>query len=344
MLKASQKTTKEGGLALAGARQMAQALNPDITEYLVRDIVAYNTIRVFHAPMKWPEGDEDPWAQLPDSTPEYTATLTGNLTKYLESASALGRLASDPAVREEVETIVKRSSSNSTFLVIEEQGPVDGCTMDRGECWPGPARDPDSVVVFNLIGGAWPEFSEQVDRDTVLLAALRTITRKDHPFELHSRSVCFVTDAGEMAHIANFEAKVAYGGARAMPRIPDGEVPKWADKVAHRVKRLRRASTDPAVNELLSAVRLDKARSEEYFRLWYLRLWQALRDTGEFCTSATVKSHLATLHPQKRWQDLTEHRNAIAHWETARVDYKKVADLHRLAVEVIDYIATVTKT
>ena len=343
MLKASLKSTKEGGLGLAGARSMAQALNPDITDFLVRDIVAYNVIRIFHAPMDWPEGDGASWAQLPDSTSEYTATLTGDLTKYLESASTLGRLAKDPVVREKVEEIVKRSSSNSTFLVIEERGRVDGCTMDRGECWPGPARDPDSVVVFNLAGGAWPDFSEQVERDTELLAALRIITKTDHPFELHARSVCFVTDAGETAHLANFEAKVAYGGARSMPRISEGEVSRWADQVAHRVKRLRRASADPAVSELLSAIRLDKARSEEYFRLWYLRLWQALRDTGEFCTSAKVKSHLATLQPQQRWKDLTKHRNAIAHWETARVEYEKVADLHRFAVEVLDYVATVTK-
>ena len=41
-LKASLERTKEGGLALSGARMMAQALNPENSEFLVRDIVAYN--------------------------------------------------------------------------------------------------------------------------------------------------------------------------------------------------------------------------------------------------------------------------------------------------------------
>ena len=56
-----------------------------------------------------------------------------------------------------------------------------------------------------------------------------------------------------------------------------------------------------------------------------------------------MKDHLERLRTQQRWKDLTEHRVAIAHWWTERVDYKKVADLHRFAVEVADYIITVSR-
>ena len=91
------------------------------------------------------------------------------------------------------------------------------------------------------------------------------------------------------------------------------------------------------------AIRLSEIRSKLNELSGYLRLWQALRDTGEFSTSNPVKSHLATLRSQQRWKDLTDHRNAIAHWETARVDYEKVADLHRFAVEVLDYVAGVVQ-
>ena len=94
----------------------------------------------------------------------------------------------------------------------------------------------------------------------------------------------------------------------------------------------------------LSTGHIADRASDEFFRLWYLRLWQALRDTGEFCASGRLKAHLDTLRHQPRWINLTEHRHAIAHWETARVDYGKVADLHRFAVEVLDYIAAVTQT
>ena len=342
-LKASLERTKEGGLALSGARMMAQALNPENSEFLVRDIVAYNVTRIFHAPMTWRDEYGDSWARLPDSIPEYAATVTGFLTQYLEKGSALGQFAKDPGLRETVEKVEKRSGDNSTFLVVEEEGPIQDCRMDRGECWIGPDDGRDGVVIFKASGGAWPEFSEKTDRDTVLLAVMRTMTNRDHPFELHARSVCYVTDQGETAHPLTMQMNIAYGAPRVTSPIPDGAVPKWANQIAERVDRLRRAGADPVVNELLSAIRLDKARSDEFFRLWYLRLWQALRDTGEFCASERVKAYLDTLRHQPRWINLTEHRNAIAHWETARVDYEKVADLHRLAVEVLDYIAAVTQ-
>ena len=327
---------------LGGARVMAQGLNPEVSEFLVRDIVAYNATRIFHTPMIWRDENGNLWARLPDSTPEYTATVTGCLTQYLESGSTLGQFAKDPGLRETVEKVEKRSGSNSTYLVVEEQGSIRGCRMDRGECWLGPDAGRDGVVIFKASGGAWPGFTEKMDRDAVLLAAMRTMTKRSHPFELHARSVCYVTDQGETAHPLKVRTNIAYGGARVMSTIPEGAVVKWASKVGERVERLRRASADLAVNELLIAIRLDKAKDDEYFRLWYLRLWQALRDAGEFCTLPPVQSHLETLRPQQRWKDLTERRHAIAHWETARVDYEKVADLHRLAVEVVDYIATIT--
>ena len=56
-----------------------------------------------------------------------------------------------------------------------------------------------------------------------------------------------------------------------------------------------------------------------------------------------VKDHLEGLKKQQRWKDLTEHRVAIAHWHTEIIDYEKVADLHRFAVEVAEYIGTVSR-
>ena len=57
-----------------------------------------------------------------------------------------------------------------------------------------------------------------------------------------------------------------------------------------------------------------------------------------------MKDRLARLKTEQRWKDLTKRRVAIAHWWTERVDYEKVADLHRFAVEVADYIVTVSRS
>ena len=133
------------------------------------------------------------------------------------------------------------------------------------------------------------------------------------------------------------EMNVAYGGLRSTKRIAGGMVSEWVNQLGQNADQLLRVSIDSAVNELLAAIRLDKARDEEHFRLWYLRLWQALVDVGLYCEKQAVKDHLEGLKTQQRWKDLTEHRVAIAHWWTETVDYEKVADLHRFAVEVADW-------
>ena len=110
----------------------------------------------------------------------------------------------------------------------------------------------------------------------------------------------------EPAHPLTVEMNVAYGGFRSTKPIARGMVAEWAGQLGENAERLRRASVDPAVNELLAAIRLDKARDEEHFRLWYLRLWQALVDVGQFCELQAVKDHLERLKTQQRWKDLTQ--------------------------------------
>ena len=341
--KANQEKKPGGGLALGGARLMAQAFNPEVSDFLVREVVAYNATKIFHAPVNWPDESSGSSVRIPGATREYSATLTGKLREYLENGSDLEQFAIDPYLRETIEDVEKRAVAKSTYLVVEERGRITECRMDRGECWPGRDGGRDGVVIFKISGGAWPIFSEQVERDTAVLTAMRTMTKTPHPFELHVRSVCYITDQGEPAHPVLMEMNIAYGGVRVTKRIAGGMVAEWADQLGDNAERLLQAGIDPAVSELLAAIRLDKVRDEEYFRLWYLRLWQALVDVGLYCKKQAVKDHLEKLKTQKRWKDLTEHRVAIAHWWTERVDYKKVADLHRVAVEVADYIVSVSR-
>ncbi len=342
LLKASKETGKGGGLTLAGAQLMGRGLNPEMSEFLVRDIVEYNATRIFHAPLVWPDGNASSWERIQGSTPEYSGTLTGSLKHYLEKGSEQRQFAKDPGLRETVAGVEKRKGRDATYLVVEERSTISDCRMERGECWQGPDRGRDGVAIIKTSEGEWPQFSEKVARDTALLAAMRTMTKARHPFELHARSILYITDRGEPAHPFGMEVNISYGGARAISPIPDAAVAKWANELGDRTERLQQACVDPAVNELLDAIRLDEAKDEEYFRLWYLRLWQALVDVGLNCNVQAVRDHLKTQQPQDRWKCLTKHRTAIAHWETGRVDYKKVADLHCFAVEVADYIDGVT--
>ena len=220
LLRASQEEKDSGGLAAAGARMMAQGMNPEASDPLVRKIVAYKATRIFHAPISWPDVNVVAWTRLPNSTDEYAATLTGRLKEYLEKGSKSEQFANSPRLQETIEKLEKGSRNNSSYLVVEEEGPISGCKMDQGECWPGLDSGAEEVMIFKIVGGAWPEFNEKTDRDNVLLAAMRTITRKEHPFELHARTVSYVTDHGESAHAIETETKIAYGGPRVISAIP----------------------------------------------------------------------------------------------------------------------------
>lgn len=259
---ASREKKPGGGLTLYGARLIGEGFNPEGTKSLDREIVAYIATRIFHAPVTWPDASDYPWVRLPYDTNGYSATLTGALQNYLKHASKLGQFARDPGLRETVEDVEKRSAkTKSTYLVIEERGKVTDCRMDQGECWPGPDSGRDGVVIIKTSGGAWPTFTEQVERDTALLAAMRTLTKVDHPFELYARSICYITDQGETAHPIASKMSVAYGGVRVTKPVIGGKVSLWADQLGRAGGLLVRASTDPAVNELLAAIRLDKAKT-----------------------------------------------------------------------------------
>ena len=338
--RASLESKQGGGLSLGFARMIGEWINPEGSDCLVREIVAYSVTKIFHAPVNWPDGCGACWVRIPGESPEYSATLAGGLKDYLDNASELGQFAIDPDLRETVEDVEKRAGDKSTYLVVEERGQITGCRMDRGECWPGLDAGRDGVVIFKTSEGAWPTFIEQVERDTALLAAMRTETKTPHPYELHARNVCYITDQEEPAHAVTGEMGNTYGGFRLTKAIAGGKVAEWVDRLGENAGRLLQASADPAVSEPLAAIRLDEAGEEEHFRLWYLRLWQALVDVGMHYDNQAVKVHLEELEKQQRWKDLTKHRVEIAHWHTEIIDYEKVADLHRFAVEIADYILT----
>ena len=327
-----------GGLTLDGARAIGKTLNPNMPDFLVRSIVGYTVTKIFDTPVAWPTESGICHYRISGGTSKYSATLTGKLTDYLRSESELGQFVKDPGLRENVQNIENNSGVNPTFLVVEECGEIGACRMGQGECWQGPNSGRDGVVIFKTTDGAWPTLSEQIEQDTSLLAAMRAMSRSTHPFELRAKHVLFLTDQDESAHPYVVDVSVAFGGLRVLrPLDPD-----WPGALGATVKILREASGDPAVKQLLAAIRLDNVRDgDDYLRLWYLSLWQALNDVERHCNNKTVKRWMTDGPERKRWKDLTLHRNAIAHWQTDKVDYERLANLHCYALEVVAFISKI---
>ena len=338
LLRSSQEEKSNGDVTLAAAKLMAQSINPNAADFLTRKIVGYYAIRIFHAPFSSPDNCTSAWERIPGMEAEYSATLTSHLEKYLEDGRANKTYPVPSGLREAIDKLVKGSGNNSIYLVIEEHGSVDNCVMNQGECWEANIGDYDSVYIFKTTDGAWPNVQEQEETDAALLAAIRTMTKATHPFELHARSLQYVTDKNEFSRSIEGKFNIAYGGVRRISSLHNFDMVSCANYISGKVAQLQKASSDQAIRELLYAVRLDKSRDDEYFRLWYLRLHQALVDLGIYCQNSDLKDYLDKLRKEKRWKELNDHRNAIAHYETGRADYQKISDLHRFAIEVLNHV------
>ena len=67
----------------------------------------------------------------------------------------------------------------------------------------------------------------------------------------------------------------------------------------------------------------------------YIRRWSIW---GKYCQNSDLKDYLDKLRKGTQWEELKNHRNAIAHYETGRADYQKISDLHRFAMEVLHHV------
>ena len=269
-----------------------------------------------------------------------SAILTHELAKYLNEISDQDQYRSSPGLRERVASLDRRHGDSSVFLVIEQAGSIEKCTLNRGECFYGKvSEDQEGLILARTKDGAWPEIHEAVDFENKVLAVVRARTKTLHPYEFHAKSVCYVTDSGEIGIPLEPSINVSYGGFRVAKVIPNENVDQWGAEFQHSMDRVDTFEQNAALTELLFAIRLDSAKDDSFMRLWYLRLWQALVDFGiVFKENSSIGSELVRMSRGLEWNEITKHRTAVAHWQTELIDYKMVGRIHEYALTVIDLV------
>ena len=95
------------------------------------------------------------------------------------------------------------------------------------------------------------------------------------------------------------------------------------------------ADSEPVAAELFDSILLDKTKDDGYLRLWYLRLWQALEDAKRHLGYPQLDNCKTVIAGTKTPKELTEYRNAIAHWYTGKIDYSYLEDLQLTAIELL---------
>lgn len=158
-----------------------------------------------------------------------------------------------------------------------------------------------------------------------------------HIDELFSFS-CFVSDDGWAVYTQEPTMSISYGGLRKSSPVDAEDLREKLTGVRSIHEGLRLDSlTKPQVAELIDSILLDKTQDDGYFRLWYLRLCQAIADAKRLLghpkfeddTNANVIAGKLTS------KELKDYRHNIAHWWTGNVDYSFVTGIQQTVLELL---------
>ena len=347
---ASLEAKREGGATTHAAKLAAEPLGGIAT---VCTITHYCRTTVFEYP-GCHMSTEAPVPQLMIAEDEaFRAAVVSDLPAYFQQ-DVFPQYAVDVSLRDGVDRVHRKALSQSKspnppiFLVTEEYRAIPATKFANGECFlidewrdgkaliEGGRQGKRALLAFKTINGAWPDFSRDSHAVNTVLAAVKVEQNVTHHLdELYSCS-CFVSDDERAVYTAELTMNVSYGGVRvSSPVDTDGLRGKVAG-VRSIYDGLRRESLKtPQVAELIDAILLDKTRDDAHYRLWYLRLWQAVVDAKRILGQPKFEDDANTIAGNLTAVQLKEYRDRIAHWWTGNVDFSFVTGIQQTAQELM---------
>ena len=166
------------------------------------------------------------------------------------------------------------------------------------------------------------------------MAAIKLETEATHNIKQEARCFCYETTDGKTVYGLEPTMSIAYGGAHLVRRAKGTEIKETIQKLEDRIIQLKKEGEEISVREVLNALLLGDSKNEEYFRLWYLNLWQALVDFGrEYCSNKGID--LEEERETEQYKELKEHRDAIAHWSTEKINYELLTEIQKIGIRVV---------
>ncbi len=234
------------------------------------------------------------------------------------------------------------------FLVIEQYEKVPATSLDNGEyflidTWydgkeiiEGGCQGEKSLMAVRTGDGAWPDFSPGMHAVNTVLAAVKVGQDTTHYFDPLYSCSCFVTDDNRAVYPCYTKMSVGYGGARVIKPID-------SDSLSEKVLEIRSiheglckdALVLPQVAELIDSVLLYKTQDDGYYRLWFLRLWQALADSKRLLGSPKLENESEIIAGRFSPTQLKKYRHAVAHWWTGKVDFSYVTGIQQTVHELL---------
>ena len=301
-----------------------------------------------------PNGDEPHHTIY--SSPSVQACVASNLVDYFLNSTCSKHYAISPSLRHAVGETDERIKSQQkgrvpVFLVIEENNQLTPVEMVKGECsiadevvvrdgkrepvLVGGREGEKFITAWATIDGAWPELPNNQQLVNMILAGVRVGQETSGPIRKYLDQNGLVTDDDRFVEMVR--VTMSARGSTATPMDTAAYRGRVSD-ISRAITAMQQDIGAPHMALLVNSMYSDEYKDDAYRRLQYLRLWQSLVDAGRKYLGyqgKSIRNDNKVVAGKKTLQELTEHRNDIAHWGTDTIDENFLADLQRTINELI---------
>lgn len=348
----SLKNRDSGGLTTYGAKASAAPLGGIET---VCTVTGYCRTLVFEFPGSCliPDGPVRP--QVISERAGFKATVVSNLPAYFQQGhSRFPHYGIDVSLRDGVDRVYRKEaeqwngSRTPMFLLIEQYEDVAATTFANGECFvidervngeemvEGGREGEKALLAFRTSNGAWPDFELDPQGVNTVLAAVKVEQNVTYHIQERYRCSCFVSDDGRAVYTIHPAMSIGYGGLRVDSPVDTDGLERKVERIRSIHDGMKRDSANmPQVAELIDSVLLDQTQDEGHFRLWYVRLWQAVVDAKRYLGEPGLEDGRSIIAGKLTPKELKDYRNSIAHWWTGKVDFSFVTGIQQTVIELL---------
>lgn len=283
----------------------------------------------------------------------FRAAVVSDLPAYFQQ-NVFPHYAVDVSLRDRTDRVYRETLNQSKlpnppiFLVTEEYKAIQATQFANGECFlidewrdgealiEGGRAGKRALLAFKTINGAWPDFSRDSHAVNTVLAAVKVEQNVTHHLNELCSCTCFVSDDKRAVYMTELTMTVSYGGVRVSSPVDTDGLRRRVAGVRSIYDGLRQDSLKtPQVAELVDAILLDKTQDDAHFRLWYLRLWQAVVDAKRILGRPKLEGDANAIAGNLTAIQLKEYRDRIAHWWTGKVDFSFVTGIQQTVQELM---------
>jgi hypothetical protein len=278
------------------------------------------------------------------------AAIVGDLPAYFEKKSGTSiHFDISVSFRSTVHNVYEKSlekrdrAARKLFLVIEEFTEFTPTPMSSGQCFlidevrggeaviVGGRQGEKALLAFPVLDCPWPELQPDMYRVNVILAAAKAVQNITGHITQLVESSCFVSSKQEAVYTQNVTASVS---VEAVSRLTPEDLEQKAGRIEAMIKNMM-SEANPAAEEVFDSIVLDKSTDDGYLRLSYLRLWQAIEDARKHLGHSGLLNEKDVVAGDRAPTELKSYRNAIAHWNTGRIDHTYLNDLQYTTMELL---------